>query len=435
MTLFRDLIHNLFYIITPVFLYYTFWSGSGLERHRKMSALIFFALGSASMLLSMMFPVEISGFKFDYRYLAVIFAMLYGSWILALALMLTQFVFRILMVGPHDVAFYLYFSVLVFIGFYLLSRHYQTFSVKKKMTSYAGLLAILCSLSAVFSSSRFADSRLEMLIYMGQFFLIYAGGSILLIYLVERLLDSQRMKADLRKSEQLRTVSELAASVAHEVRNPMTVARGFVQLIHSSPSLTDSERKYLQLTMSEIDRAQHIISDYLSLAKPKDSRLETISVSQALDQVRHTIQAYALMNNVSVFLDVPSGMKVRGDEKELMQVLLNLAKNGIEAMPDGGKLFLTASHAGEKVRMTISDTGTGMTKDEVRQLGEAYYTTKEKGTGLGLMVSFSIIRSWGGQIDVKSAPGKGTAFTIVLPAVRESAGLDQTVESEDVNRV
>ncbi|WP_161524635.1 ATP-binding protein [Alteribacter lacisalsi] len=435
MTLFRDLIHNLFYIITPVFLYYTFWSRYTHERRRSLYFLIFFALCAASMLLSMMFPVEISGFQFDFRYLAVIFALLYGSWVLALVLFLVQAGYRLILIGASDPGFYLFFSALSFAGFYLLSRHYQSFNLRKKAACYLALLAVICSLSAVFSFSRFTDNRLDMLTYMSQFFLLYAIVSLLLIYTIERMITNQRMKEDLRKSEQLRTVSELAASVAHEVRNPMTVARGFVQLMQSSSSLTNSEKKYLQLTISEIDRAQHIISDYLNLAKPKDPSFKTISVSHALDEVRHTIQAYALMNNVSVFLDVPSGLKIRGEEKEFMQVLLNLCKNGIEAMPDGGKLFLTAALAGSTVRIGITDTGTGMTNEQVRQLGRAYYTTKDKGTGLGLMVSFTIIRSWGGQIDVKSEPGNGTVFTIILPAESADEPLHPDYEKQTAETV
>ncbi|RNA70150.1 ATP-binding protein [Alteribacter keqinensis] len=420
MSVFKDFLHNLFYILTPIFLYVTFWGGFGFQRNRKMTRIFFFILCVSSMVLSMTFPVVLNnGITFDLRHVPLIIGTLYGGWGMGLALLLFQNAYRAIWIGMESILFAIYFSSLVYLFFLGFSKYYHSIKLTKKILYYMLVLLIVASLATVFPSTIFADTRTEIAYYMVQFFFIYSCVSFLVIYTLEKILLNERLKGDLRKSEQLRLVSELAASVAHEVRNPMTVARGFIQLLQSNANLTENEKKYMQLTLSEIDRAQLIISDYLSLAKPKDVELETINVAFTMDKVRHTIQAYALMNNVSVYLDVPSHLKIRGDEKELTQVVLNLAKNGIEAMPQGGKLFLSAVHTGQHIRIKIADTGSGMTKEEVKQLGTAYYSTKEKGTGLGLMVSFSIIRSWGGHIQVNSKVGEGTEFIIQLPVITE----------------
>ncbi|WP_026690380.1 sensor histidine kinase [Alteribacter aurantiacus] len=431
MSVFKDFLHNLFYILTPIFLYVTLWSGFGFQRNRKLTKLFFFALCISSMALSMTFPVVLNnGVTFDLRHIPLVIGTIYGGAWMGAALLVFQLSYRVVLVGTEAVFFAIYFSTLVYLVYLVFSKHYHAFSLKKKIWSFNLVLLAIVTTTIAFPSTIFADSRSEIAFYMVQFFAIYVPVFFLVIYTLEKILLNDRLKKDLRKSEQLRLVSELAASVAHEVRNPMTVARGFIQLLHSNANLTENEKKYMQLTMSEIDRAQMIISDYLSLAKPKDAKLQTINVAFTLDKVRHTIQAYALMNNVSVFLDVPSNLKIKGDESELTQVVLNLGKNGIEAMPRGGKLFLSAVHTGQHIRIKIADTGSGMTKEEVQQLGNAYYSTKEKGTGLGLMVSFSIIRSWGGHIQVNSKLGEGTEFVIQLPVV--SASKDETKTKEPV---
>ncbi len=420
MSMFKDFLHNLFYILTPIFIYVSFWKGVGFHRNRKLTSLFIFLLCLSSMILSMTFPVYIGeSTTFDLRHVPLIIGTIYGGWRVGLSLLIAQITYRIAFIGTEGLFFSVYLAFLCFILFYIFSKYHITMSLKRKMIYFMLTLILITSLTFVLPSNRFADNRLEIISYMSESFGVYAVVFSLVIYLIERIRINERLKSDLRKSEQLRLVSELAASVAHEVRNPMTVARGFIQLIHSNANISNNERKYLQLTLSELDRAQSIISDYLSLAKSKKSELQTINITYTLDKVRHTIQAYALMNNVSVYLDVPSQLKINGDEKELTQVILNIAKNAIEAMPEGGSLFLSASHTGQNVRVKIADTGTGMTKEEVNQLGTAYYSTKEKGTGLGLMVSFNIIRSWGGHIQVNSQINKGTEFLITLPTVVE----------------
>nr|WP_281419536.1 ATP-binding protein [Bacillus alkalicola] len=126
------------------------------------------------------------------------------------------------------------------------------------------------------------------------------------------------------------------------------------------------------------------------------------------------------MNNVSVEIAVPQNLSILGNEKELTQVVLNITKNGIEAMESGGVLTLTAELRDDHVDISIKDTGQGMSKEQLKQLGNAYFTTKEKGTGLGLMISYNIIHSWGGTVSVQSKKGEGTEFIIHLPLLSEA---------------
>ncbi|NIK71880.1 HAMP domain-containing sensor histidine kinase [Paenibacillus sp. BK720] len=215
----------------------------------------------------------------------------------------------------------------------------------------------------------------------------------------------------------MKVVSEIAASVAHEVRNPLTSVRGFIQLL-SDPGLNESKRKeFSAITLEELDRAEAIISDYLSLAKPQIERLEPIELDQALSKSAQILSSYANMQNVEIVTDLKVHATVYGSTSKFRQAIINIGKNAIEAMPDGGKLTMTytVNEPNKTVTISIADTGIGMNEEQLNRLGAPYYTTKDKGTGLGTMVLFSVIRGMNGKIEVRSKEGVGTAYFITLP--------------------
>ncbi len=384
----------------------------------------------------MLFPIRVEIMQnilpFDFQFIPIFVATLLGGWIYGIPLIIVQSSTNFILYDLEVMLFGLCAATFIFFGAYWISLRYNKFEMKKR-----SLVTLAVFFSPIMIILFFPTNPL--MLPLGESLIVgivYASVTgliaLLILSLINLIQTSEQLEKDLQKSEQLRLVSELAASVAHEVRNPMTVARGFIQLIHSNSKLTDDEKKYLQLTISELDRAQSIISDYLSLAKPKEKVNEPVLVYHVMDKVRHTVQAYALMNNVSVFLDVPTHLKVKADDKELTQVLLNLAKNGIEAMEHGGSLFLTGSQKESHVILKVKDTGCGMTNEQVKRLGTAYYSTKEKGTGLGLMITYNLIRSWGGQVTVNSKVDIGTEFIIQLPAAFENEFISSKTSSQSV---
>lgn len=228
--------------------------------------------------------------------------------------------------------------------------------------------------------------------------------------------EKKRTEELARKSEKLEIVSHLAASISHEVRNPLTVAKGFMQLFYEDLK-RNSKKQLCDIAIKELDRAAEIINDYLMFAKPAIEHKEMISIWSELQHAVTIVTPLANMNTVQIQLPLPHDEDgfILGDRQKLQQCLINVLKNGIEAMPNGGKLQVLLHHHHSDLQIDIHDSGKGMTQEQINRLGEPYFTTKEKGTGLGMMVSFSIVKGMKGSINVTSEPQKGTCFSIKFP--------------------
>ncbi|MBT2662399.1 HAMP domain-containing protein [Bacillus sp. ISL-45] len=237
---------------------------------------------------------------------------------------------------------------------------------------------------------------------------------------MEDIFERTKVQQELQRAEKMNAIGQLAASVAHEIRNPMTVVKGFLQ-IFLSKDMTEEDHMYLKLMIEELNRAETIINDYLSLAKPDVGRLEIIDGSEMTEQVMDLMSSYAMMSkNISMHTEIKDQVKIRGNKSELKQVLINILKNGIEAMGDGGRLSVTLEKQGDFGVFIIKDTGIGMTAEELSRLGTAFYSLKERGTGMGLMVCYQIVERMKGQIKVSSKKGEGTIFEIMVPLLMES---------------
>lgn len=234
---------------------------------------------------------------------------------------------------------------------------------------------------------------------------------------LEVIMEKTRMQKELQRAEKMNAIGQLAASVAHEIRNPMTVVKGFLQLFQDNTKLSNTELSYIHLMINEMDRAEAIIHDYLSLAKPDVHQHRFINCLECVTSLVDLLSSYALLtNNIIIELDAKEEMYVRGSRNELNQVLLNIMKNGIEAMRAGGTLRVGLYKREGHVHIQIEDTGIGMTSEQVNRLGTAFYSLKEKGTGIGLMVSYQLVEQMNGRIEVESIPGKGSTFTLIFPS-------------------
>ena len=234
------------------------------------------------------------------------------------------------------------------------------------------------------------------------------------------LIEVIRMNSDmlekLIKAEKLEVVSHLAASISHEVRNPLTTCKGFLQLSYEQEKSSEI-KQYLSTAIQELDRASHIINDYLMFAKPAPEKVEKVFIFQVVENVVNILTPLANMQGVQIFTNWEENghIYISGDRKKFEQSLINIVKNGIESMPKGGKLEITTVSDSPVVRIEIRDEGKGMTPQQINRLGEPYFTMKNTGTGLGMMVSFSLIKGMGGQISVDSEVGKWTSFKIEFP--------------------
>jgi two-component system sporulation sensor kinase B len=233
---------------------------------------------------------------------------------------------------------------------------------------------------------------------------------------MEKIMAKTKLQKQLQRAEKMNAIGQLAASVAHEIRNPMTVVRGFLQLFLASDHLTKEELAYVQLMIGELNRAEIIINDYLSLAKPDLEQIEKVNAGEVAANSMDLMNTFALMSkNITLVQRIEDDVYVKGNLSELKQVLINIIKNGIEAMKFGGTLVLEVKKTGSYGLFEITDTGVGMSEEELQRLGTAFYSLKEKGTGIGLMVCYQLIEKMKGTISVDSFKGKGTTFRIYIP--------------------
>ncbi|WP_281254474.1 PAS domain S-box protein [Paenibacillus rigui] len=228
---------------------------------------------------------------------------------------------------------------------------------------------------------------------------------------------TERKKTEelLRKSDRLSVVGQLAAGLAHEIRNPLTSLKGFLQLMQAG---VPSQERYYEIMISELDRINFIVSEFLIIAKPQVTHYEEKSLHKILDTVIQLIEPEANMKNVQMKVCMSlEPIVVSCSEIQMKQVFINLLKNAIEAMPHGGFVQIEVLKGPTDVTIRIVDTGTGIPEERLTHLGEPFYTTKEKGTGLGLMMCYKIIESHQGKIEIRSRLHEGTTVDIILPFI------------------
>ncbi|MFT4415232.1 ATP-binding protein [Fredinandcohnia humi] len=216
------------------------------------------------------------------------------------------------------------------------------------------------------------------------------------------------------RKEKLSVVGELAAGIAHEIRNPLTTIKGFIQL---QKEKGDSKTQFTDIILSELDRINQIVSELLVFSKPQSKKLKNFKVKELIDYVITLTSHEAVLHNVEVEVEnTAKDSTLYGDINELIQVLVNVVKNSIDAMPEGGKVRIKTREINNKVQIKVLDTGVGIPEERLEKIGEPFFTLKEKGMGLGLTMSNKIVQDHKGSLKIKSKVGWGTKVVITLPA-------------------
>lgn len=226
--------------------------------------------------------------------------------------------------------------------------------------------------------------------------------------------EQRQTEIKLRKAETLNVVGELAAGVAHEIRNPLTSLKGFIQLIQNE---NQEHKPYYSIILNEVDRIEYIIKEFLLLAKTDRQHIEKSNLLNTLHETVSLLQTQAILKNIGLELKVDENLPdINCDPFQIKQVFINLIKNAIEATEDGGSIHIKAVIKNKHyVAFSFTDNGAGMPNQVLDRIGKPFYTTKEEGTGLGLMVSYKIIENHKGTVRVTSEVGKGTTFEVILP--------------------
>ncbi|WP_154666040.1 ATP-binding protein [Paenibacillus pinihumi] len=229
--------------------------------------------------------------------------------------------------------------------------------------------------------------------------------------IVHDITEISHLRDEFGRMERLSLVGQMAASITHEIRNPMAVIRGFIQLMKErSP---EHHRDYYRIVMDELDRANAIINDFLSLAQNRIVHKEKSSLNHIVRELVQLLWADANLRGQTIEIELDETLPMLEiNEKEIKQLILNLARNGMEAMGNNGVLVLRTRLQPNMIQLQVADSGCGIPKEKMERLFEPFYTTKTRGTGLGLPLCLSIVERHQGKIAVDSDEGEGTVFTV-----------------------
>lgn len=233
-----------------------------------------------------------------------------------------------------------------------------------------------------------------------------------IISVITDITEREQLEKELTRLDRLNLIGEMAAGIAHEVRNPMTTVSGFLQLAKSKK---DMHLEYIDLMLTELNRANEIIKEFLTLAKNKTSDRKLRNLNEIINALYPLIQAEAVLTNKSVNLELSECLPLLLDEKEIRQLILNMALNGLEAMPLGGQLTIKTYSTEDVVVLEIQDEGCGIDREVLEKIGTPFFTTKDTGTGLGLAVCYSVAARHNADICIHTS-GTGTIFSIRFSA-------------------
>ena len=223
----------------------------------------------------------------------------------------------------------------------------------------------------------------------------------------------KRIEHEVAKLERLNVIGQLAAGLAHEVRNPMTTIRGFLQLLQNKTELL-TYKNYFDLMIEELDRTNSMITDFLSLAKNKPTELKRQCLNKLLSNLFPLLLADAYYQGKKCIFEPGVLVALDIDTNEITQMVLNFARNGLEAMPPNGCLTISTFMDEQKVVLSVRDEGTGISTENISKLGTPFFTTKEGGTGMGLPMCYSIADRHNALIEVKTGPDE-TTFLVRFP--------------------
>jgi len=225
-----------------------------------------------------------------------------------------------------------------------------------------------------------------------------------------------RQEKALERSEQLAAVGELAASIAHEVRNPLAGMKGAMEVLLRSLAVNERQREVMDEVVAQIVRLENLVRDLLTFARPQLLNRQPVQVHALLERALRLLHDEAALREIEVVQDFPpEAGTVLGDAQQLEQVFLNLIHNAVQAMEDGGTLTLSTRAARGRVTITFKDSGRGIPASVLPNIFQPFFTTKHRGSGLGLSIVRKILEAHGAEIWVDSEAGRGTTATVVLP--------------------
>ncbi|MED4456118.1 ATP-binding protein [Metabacillus fastidiosus] len=408
------LLLNTLIILICILSYQVFWLDR--EEKKRKNELLISLLASFAVVLCMTFPFNsYSGYIYDLRIIPIILCFLYGGIRSFLFVGVIYLAYRYYLnpVGFYNSAIIFSILSLIVYGFYIFAP--ILLRKRKKLASMFLLVTyiLIIFIIDIVHKQGLVSAKLLLIHFIINLFTM--GIS---LYLIEGMLEKKRLKEKIQRTEKLFVLGELSAAFAHEIGNPLTTVRGFLQFMMNNPiSDIKKQNEYFQLMMTELTHAESILAEYLSLKSQEDIK-ETLDFGQLIQEVIEISSPLATKNLVQIQSKLQSFIMIEANPLRVKKCLIEIIENGIEAMKTGGILTITLKQERKEIVIDITDTGVGMTKEEIKRLGMPFYSLKEKGTGLGTIVAFSIIKELKGDVEIRSKKGEGTCFSILIPIVK-----------------
>jgi two-component system sensor histidine kinase PilS (NtrC family) len=265
-----------------------------------------------------------------------------------------------------------------------------------------------------------ADDRGELEIGLTATHLETPGGRLGLLFTFQDVTAIKKLERDAAIQQRLAAVGEMAAGIAHEIRNPLASMSGSIQILRQELPLSSEQEQLMDIVLRESERLNTTIRSFLAYARPQRFQIQRFDVRRALNDTTLLLRNSAdVLEQHQISVDVPvTELWYEADEGQIKQIVWNLATNGLRAMPHGGRLHLAGGvePASEAVVLTVSDQGIGIPPEELDGLFQPFHGTFAKGSGLGLAIVHRIVSDYGGEIRVSSQPGNGTTVSVLLPA-------------------
>ncbi|MCR8849800.1 ATP-binding protein [Rossellomorea sp. SC111] len=399
-----NLLLNFLFIVVGLLLFALYYDVT----KKQPSKGIVIMLSTITILLCVMFSHKLTnGVYVDLRRIPFFLASLYFGPAVSFVLMIIIIALRYLIIGSGLIHLVI---LNYFITFLILAAFSKGFLRAKKKVKMFFTVAICFSMTIfnlLFGYINSAEISVDEYLYL---VIIPLAATMISVMIAEMIRKVMMLRKTFSQHEKLKVVSQLAASISHEIRNPLTSSKGFLQLVQEERN-EKTQREFIELSLKGIDQATHVIEEYLTFTNSTPDKLESINVKHSILELIETLKSE--VGQVSFHNQLIDDVYVNGQRNSFRKCIGNILLNAIESMPHGGEVSITMVEK-ENLLISISDSGQGMTKEQIQRFGEPFFTTKDEGTGLGLMAATIIVHSMKGKIGVESELNKGTTVTIEL---------------------
>ncbi|MEE8577830.1 MAG: ATP-binding protein [candidate division Zixibacteria bacterium] len=291
------------------------------------------------------------------------------------------------------------------------------FGIRGGLTT-AGVVSLSVLPYIFFDMSHVADKSGELVELVFYFAIaILTGALIDREWTIRR--KQQQTQLQLERAHKLSLIGQMAAGVAHEIKNPLASIKGAVEIIGDEKTPAELKQEFLTIALNEIKRTDGTIKEFLAFARPKESRMEKLEISASLAASARQIETQASAKQVSIRTAITDQIYINGDSEKIHQVLVNLLLNAIEASDENSEIKATLRTSDTIAEIVIGDSGQGIADDDLKRIFDPFYSTKASGTGLGLAIVKTIVENHNGTINISSRPGAGTQVSVSFPRLRE----------------